>query len=89
MPADKKRGFLSDSRGQAHITTKSHSTERTQMQRHRRVARRVTPADSKHHAYAAHVTITLNPGRYNIRPATWWPETARMLMGQTVLVKTH
>lgn len=53
------------------------------------VVRQVTPVDSKHDAYAACVTITLNPDHYNIRLVTWWPPTAWMLMGQTVLVKTH
>lgn len=51
------------------------------------VVRQVTPVDSKHDADAAGGTITLNPD--NIQLVNRWPLTAWMLMGQTVLVKTH
>ncbi len=53
------------------------------------VVSQVTPTDSKHDAYAAGVTITLNSDQYTIRWVTLWPPTAWMLMGQTVLVKTY
>lgn len=54
-----------------------------------RVASQVAPMDSKHDASAACSTITLNFDHHTIRWVTLWPSAAWMLMGQTVVVKTH
>lgn len=75
-------------RSDAHNYKESFHREDTDAEG-RPVRRQVTPVDSKHDADAAGVTITLNPDYYNIQLVTRWPLTAWMLMGQTVLVKTH
>lgn len=82
------KGFVWQLRSDAQNNKESFHREDTDAEG-QQVIRQVTPADSKHGADAAGVTITLNPDCNNIQLVTPWPLTAWMLMGQTVLVKTH